>query len=855
MQDWPDLLPLRLLCVTLMDLAVLLLMRLSTAILFTVLLYSHVIGQSSLKILSPEPNEEVCLGASLPIAATIANRDSITRTIVALFEIRHIAFDSVLYSHRDTLYDMPSGSSTDTSFPDYITSITNPNQLGTFRACVFISALDAASNPIPDWPLTDSSCRQLFGIRITDLPYNDPMNDYTTTVNDNIPDYRKWLSFGASVVEGNDFTWDPPPPRKEPDDTIVYGKSNLRSPVVRLDRLDRQGKLYTGIGTGDTITSFPFNLTTSQRRFVLSFDYMRAGKQRYPLLWNEKSLLGPEHLVVNPQNYPLREGDSLIVEFKDTGTSTCNPEKWDRMIGIGGGQDFDFKSFHLPIYESKYCDSAFRYRIILKTNNNAESIGPADDDDPWYLDNITLQPLGYNSEIEVMWVRVVTPYTKLPSGSTTALPVYIKFKSTTRSVAVAFPLQVVILNDNRDTVYKTIRTITSLQGGRDSVIRLQDWNAQNTLGVSSKYFVYGKLSQNGYDDYRDNNTTHSIFYLNVEQDTNAVQEFALDDGSNDIPELTGIGDGGIGFDGTSGSYAVKFTLPRDDTLFGTRIYFARHNSATDYIRITVLRGDAGCIPGDTITSFVDMRRPPMNEFYPYYFPKPEALQAGTYWLSVSQLSIDNYMIGGDISRGGAQIIVADTLSPKFAPIYSSPYGTQTTPWENTGDIRCMYAVEVPAGSGQWSPWMPNAGFWPVHSASSIPMAIKLNPMLSSPFIGAGTYLPMIRPMVGSFNRQPAHANHSIDPFTFDAYPNPFTPGSTDAHFSITLPESSLVSAVLYDDLGRAIRTLADRMFEQGEHTLRWDGKDSDGAFVLNGVYTCQLKSNDRSVSVRLLVIR
>ena len=115
---------------------------------------------------------------------------------------------------------------------------------------------------------------------------------------------------------------------------------------------------------------------------------------------------------------------------------------------------------------------------------------------------------------------------------------------------------------------------------------------------------------------------------------------------------------------------------------------------------------------------------------------------------------------------------------------------------------------------------------------------------------------MIRPMVGSLREPQVHVANDIgSEFAFEAYPNPFTPGTGMANFNFTLTESSVVSAIMYDDLGRALRTLADRRFEKGEHALFWDGKDSDGGFVLNGVYTCQLSTGARTIALRLLVIR
>ena len=41
---------------------------------------------------------------------------------------------------------------------------------------------------------------------------------------------------------------------------------------------------------------------------------------------------------------------------------------------------------------------------------------------------------------------------------------------------------------------------------------------------------------------------------------------------------------------------------------------------------------------------------------------------------------------------------------------------------------------------------------------------------------------------------------------------------------------------IYDIVGRRVRTLADRVFAAGEHTLTWDGTDDAGQKVPRGVY-------------------
>src|SRR5205823_4573949 len=120
-------------------------------------------------------------------------------------------------------------------------------------------------------------------------------------------------------------------------------------------------------------------------------------------------------------------------------------------------------------------------------------------------------------------------------------------------------------------------------------------------------------------------------------------------------------------------------------------YFSNSNQAPDAIRLSLLNGDpTSCTPGDTVlqqgvqTTFQDVRRGGFfNQFWPYYFPKPIILAGGgdagatkgIYWVSVSQLGLENMDNGGDLSRGGGVITVEDALTPQIKPLYQSPFGT------------------------------------------------------------------------------------------------------------------------------------------------------------------------------------
>ena len=69
-------------------------------------------------------------------------------------------------------------------------------------------------------------------------------------------------------------------------------------------------------------------------------------------------------------------------------------------------------------------------------------------------------------------------------------------------------------------------------------------------------------------------------------------------------------------------------------------------------------------------------------------------------------------------------------------------------------------------------------------------------------------------------------------------PNPFFEGTT---FELTMPRTGNVTIVVYDVIGRHVRTLiANEKREAGVHPVDWDGKDESGSKVLPGMYLAVL---------------
>jgi hypothetical protein len=91
-----------------------------------------------------------------------------------------------------------------------------------------------------------------------------------------------------------------------------------------------------------------------------------------------------------------------------------------------------------------------------------------------------------------------------------------------------------------------------------------------------------------------------------------------------------------------------------------------------------------------------------------------------------------------------------------------------------------------------------------------------------------------------------------DAWLLSAYPNPLT---ASTRIRLVTPEPTDVLAVIYDTRGRAVATLADRTHGDGVHILEWDGTDTRGRPVAQGVYYCRVQSDGRVAAAKILVAR
>lgn len=85
-----------------------------------------------------------------------------------------------------------------------------------------------------------------------------------------------------------------------------------------------------------------------------------------------------------------------------------------------------------------------------------------------------------------------------------------------------------------------------------------------------------------------------------------------------------------------------------------------------------------------------------------------------------------------------------------------------------------------------------------------------------------------------------------------AYPNPFNP-TTTIHY--TLARAGRVRLAVYAVNGQQVRELVGATQGAGAHQVQWDGRDDRGVPVGNGVYLCQLRTDDGHRAMRLVLTR
>jgi len=159
------------------------------------------------------------------------------------------------------------------------------------------------------------------------------------------------------------------------------------------------------------------------------------------------------------------------------------------------------------------------------------------------------------------------------------------------------------------------------------------------------------------------------------------------------------------------------------------------------------------------------------------------------------------------------------------------------------------------------------------STVTVKIAIsKINTLIppGHPLIGEGTWLSGLRGTAATSGRGPRdntrgglfnflvhYGTTGVSPgepgvsLAVSAAPNPSS-GPSDIRYSI--PTTGRASLGIYDVQGRLVRTLLAGRVAAGAHDFRWDGRTSQGALAANGMYFVRLKTADREVTSRIVML-
>ena len=79
------------------------------------------------------------------------------------------------------------------------------------------------------------------------------------------------------------------------------------------------------------------------------------------------------------------------------------------------------------------------------------------------------------------------------------------------------------------------------------------------------------------------------------------------------------------------------------------------------------------------------------------------------------------------------------------------------------------------------------------------------------------------------------------------YPNPFNPSTT---ISFDIPVASHVKLLIYDILGREIKTLVDKVKSPGKYKISWNASG-----LADGIYLYSLKAGNYSETKKLILLK
>lgn len=83
------------------------------------------------------------------------------------------------------------------------------------------------------------------------------------------------------------------------------------------------------------------------------------------------------------------------------------------------------------------------------------------------------------------------------------------------------------------------------------------------------------------------------------------------------------------------------------------------------------------------------------------------------------------------------------------------------------------------------------------------------------------------------------------------YPNPFNPITTIRY---DLPHDAYVNVIIYDMLGRKVKTLVNSAQDAGLKSVTWDATDDHGKPVSSGIYLYQIRTGELHQTKKMILL-
>jgi hypothetical protein len=87
---------------------------------------------------------------------------------------------------------------------------------------------------------------------------------------------------------------------------------------------------------------------------------------------------------------------------------------------------------------------------------------------------------------------------------------------------------------------------------------------------------------------------------------------------------------------------------------------------------------------------------------------------------------------------------------------------------------------------------------------------------------------------------------------FQNYPNPFNPSTI---ISYSLPTAALVKVIVYDILGREVKTLVNMNQKAGVQQIVWNGNNNFGHLVSSGIYFYKVTAGEQVQVKKMIMLK